>query len=135
MWEFEAKCCAPPTLWPQFPFLTLIWVRARPLGLDILLVSLWEKCGVCVWGGGLGNGSPVPSRVSSAGLVMSACRVWAGVFAALAREEGWGSVLPTPPHTPWQSEPCWVPPVPLEAHLGPWVDGWMDEQMDGQGRL
>lgn len=96
--------------------------------------SLGKMWGVCV-GGGLGNGSPVPSRVSSAGLVMSACRVWAGVFAALAREEGWGSVLPTPPHTPWQSEPCWVPPVPLEAHLGPWVDGWMDKQMDGQGRL
>lgn len=63
-----------PLLWPQFPLLTPIWVRASLVaggrgwgwGLDVVLAS--PK----MWGAGMGDQSQSPSRVSSSGLPVGA---------------------------------------------------------------
>lgn len=94
-----------------FPFNTSL-SESQALVLDIFLGSLTR-----LRGGGMGNGSPIPSRVSSAGMRTSAC----GRLGQASLSQCPGTLSAAPPYLPWESEPCWVP------SLGPW-GGQMDAE-------
>ena len=116
-----------PALWPQFPFLTLIWVRASPLSLDVVLVRLRKTC--------VGDGKRKHSH--PAGCLpqgWDGC-LWgaeSGLPTALPREKGTGQCGPPLHPLPGRLS---LAGYPLPFGEPTWALGWKDAQADGWGGL